>query len=224
MKDQFITSKILRTDTFSISGYILPRKILSKDGNDLNLSKIRKTYLEESKDNPNVDIFLRFMKEEYPGEIYIQELPVPMRNFFLNYRCFDFFLPRYGVGIELDSHYHDGTENNDTRSDLYVYQNYGVNVLRIRLASETHKEKDLDKLRKFFHTHKPLETNFPLDFSEIIASEFRTKYEKEIKELESMENQFSCGIYSGNLIITKEQEKLLKPVLRILDISYNIWI
>ena len=145
-------------------------------------------------------------------------------NFFLNYRCFDFFLPRYGVGIELDSHYHDGTENNDTRSDLYVYQNYGVNVLRIRLASETHKEKDLDKLRKFFHTHKPLETNFPLDFSEIIASEFRTKYEKEIKELESMENQFSCGIYIGNLIITKEQEKLLKPVLRILDISYNIWI
>ena len=48
--------------------------------------------------------------------------------------------------------------------------------------------------------------------------------ETKIKELESMENQFSCGIYSGNLIITKEQEKLLKPVLRILDISYNIWI
>ena len=63
-----------------------------------------------------------------------------------------------------------------------------------------------------------------MDFSESIATESIPKYEQEIKELESMENQFSCGIYSGNLIITKEQEKLLKPVLRILDISYNIWI
>jgi hypothetical protein len=117
----------------------------------------------------------------------------------------------------LDSHYHDDSKDDDTRSDLYIYQRYGVKVLRFRLASEVTKEKDLKELDKFFHTHKPFE------FSDIIASEFRRKYKEEIKELEDMENQFSCGVYSGNLIIPGEQEKRLKPILRILGISYNVW-
>lgn len=223
MTDQFISSCLLPDSVFEVSGYLIPRKITSKDGNELNLYRIRKKYLEDSEDNPNTKTLLEFLSTKYPGVKYIQEFPIPMKDFFLNYRCLDFFLPEYGVGIELDSHYHDDSKDNDTRSDLYIYQKYGVKVLRLRLASEVTKEKDLGRLDKFFHTHKPLEFNFPFEFSDIVASEFRKKYKEEIKELEDMENQFSCGVYSGNLIISGEQEKRLKPILRILGISYNVW-
>lgn len=223
MTNQFIVSCLLPEAVFEVSGYLIPRKITSKDGNELNLYKIRKKYLEDSEDNPNTKTLLEFLSTKYPEVKYIQELPIPMKGFFLNYRCLDFFLPEYGVGIELDSHYHDDSKDNDTRSDLYIYQRYGVKVLRFRLASETTKEKDLKELDKFFHTHKPLEFSFPLEFSDIVSSEFREKYEEEIKELEDMENQFSCGVYSGNLIISGEQEKRLKPIFRILGISYNVW-
>lgn len=223
MTNQFIVSCLLPEVVFEVSGYLVPRKITSKDGNELNLYRIRKKYLEDSEDNPNTKTLIEFLSTKYPEVNYIQEFPIPMKDFFLNYRCLDFFLPEYGVGIELDSHYHDDSKDDDTRSDLYIYQKYGVRVLRFRLASETTKEKDLKELDKFFHTHKPLGFNFPLEFSDIVASEFRKKYKEEIKELEDMENQFSCGVYSGNLIISGEQEKRLKPILRILGISYNVW-
>lgn len=222
MTNQFIVSKLLGTDVFSLDGYLIPRKITSKDGNELNLYKIRKKYLEETKENPNTKALIKFLSEEYPGLVYIQELPIPMKNFFLNYRSLDFFLPRYGLGIELDSHYHDDTKNNDDRSDLYVYREYGIEIIRSRLASEIYKEKDITRVRKYLHTHKPLEYNFPLDFSDIIVKEFRDKHSKEMKELETIESQFSWGMYNGNLTITKEQEKLLKPVLKIFGLSYNI--
>lgn len=223
MTNQFIVSCLLPEAVFDVSGYLVPRKITSKDGNGLNLYRIRKKYLEDSVDNPNTKTLIEFLSTKYPGVKYIQELPIPMKGFFLNYRCLDFFLPEYGVGIELDSHYHDDSKDNDTRSDLYIYQKYGVKVLRLRLASEVTKEKDLGRLDKFFYTHKPLGFNFPLEFSDIVASEFRKKYKGKIKELEDMENQFSCGVYSGNLIISGEQEKRLKSILRILGISYNVW-
>lgn len=223
MTNQFIASCLLPDSVFDVSGYLIPKKITSKEGNELNLYQIRKKYLEDSEDNPNTKTFLEFLEKKYPRIKYIQELPVPMKDFFLNYRCLDFFLPEYGLGIELDSHYHDDSKDNDTRSDLYIYQRYGVKVIRVRLASEVTKEKDLKELDKFFHTYKPLGFNFPLEFLDIIASEFRRKYKEEIKELEDMENQFSCGVYSGNLIISGEQEKRLKPILRILGISYNVW-
>ena len=223
MTDKYIVSKLLTTEIFSVEGYLLPRKITSKTGNDLNLYQIRKKYLGESEKNPNVKTLLEFMKHEYPETRYIQELPIPMKNFFLNYRCLDFFLPSYGVGIELDSHYHDNTEENDSRADLYISREYGIKVLRLRLASEAHLEKDLDTLRKFFHTHKSLEINFPLDFSDIIASEFRRRNKEVMKEFEELEKKFSVGIYNGNLVITEEQEKIMKSILGILEIKYTIW-
>lgn len=222
MTDQFIISKLLRTDIFSLEGYLIPRKITTKDGKEFNLYKIRKKYLEETKENPNTKALIEFLDKEYPELIYIQELPIPMKNFFLNYRSLDFFLPRYGLGVELDSHYHDDTENNDNRSDLYVYRKYGIRVIRLRLASESHKEIDLARIRKYLHTNKPLEYNFPLDFSDIIVQEFKNKYNKEMKELEMIESQFSWGMYNGNLIITEEQEKNLKPILKLFDLTYNV--
>ena len=41
-------------------------------------------------------------------------------------------------------------------------------------------------------------------------------------ELEILEKQFADGLYSGDLILSKEQEIKLKPILKILDISYSI--
>ena len=73
-----------------------------------------------------------------------------------------------------------------------------------------------------FKTTKFLDFPWPLDFSEQIAEEFKNKYKEEIMELEILEKQFADGLYSGDLILSKEQEIKLKPILKILDISYSI--
>lgn len=71
MTNQFIVSCLLPDSVFDVSGYLIPRKITSKDGNELNLYQIRKKYLEDSKDNPNTKTLLEFLEKKYPRIKYI---------------------------------------------------------------------------------------------------------------------------------------------------------
>lgn len=217
MNNNYIASKLYGTEIYKVGPYILPKQI----GN-LKLKEIRGNYIYKGKYNPNVQEFLRFMEEEFPEINFIQELIIPTNKFVIQYRSLDFFIPNIGVAIELDSHYHDDTKESDKRTDLYLYKKYGIKTLRVRLASQTEKEIGLNKLRKLFKTTKFLDFPWPLDFSEQIAEEFKNKYKEEMMELEILEKQFADGLYSGDLILSKEQEIKLKPILKILDISYSI--
>lgn len=223
MTDQFISSKLLRSGTFGVGPYLIPKVIISSRDNDLSLKSIRNKYLLEALGNPNVEVFKEFMKSEFPEAEYILELPVPMKDFFLNYRCLDIFFPYLGVAVELDSHFHDDSENNDIRSDQYMYQTYGIQVIRVRLASKETVEKDLKSLRKILKITKPLPSPWPLDFSDILARDFRRRHPEEIKEIEALEKQYSGGLYNGNLVLSRDQEKILKPILKTLELSYTIW-
>lgn len=223
MTDQFISSKLLRSGTFGVGPYLIPKVIISSRDNDLSLKSIRNKYLLEALGNPNVEVFKEFMKSEFPEAEYILELPIPMKDFFLNYRCLDIFFPYLGVAVELDSHFHDDSENNDIRSDQYMYQTYGIQVIRVRLASKETVEKDLKSLRKILKITKPLSSPWPLDFSDILARDFRRRHPEEIKEIEALEKQYSGGLYNGNLVLSRDQEKILKPILKTLELSYTIW-
>lgn len=222
MTDYFIASGVYKDETFLVDQYILPRSIYSKNGNELKLKKLREKYLEEGKTNLNVSVFKEYMKDNFPDIKYIQEFPIPILNSFLCYRCLDFFLPYLGFGVELDSHYHDETGIEDSRSDLYVYKKFGVQILRLRLASESHRKEDLERLERKIKKTKPLEFQWPLDFTDSIADTQRKKYLREFLELESLEKQYSEGLYNGNLILSVDQESRLKHLLRRYNISYSI--
>lgn len=222
MTDQFIASGVYRDETFLIDQYVLPRVIYSKNGNELKLKKLREKYLESGETNINVLVLKNYLKNNFQDLDYIQELPIPMLDSFLCYRCLDFFFPYLGLGIELDSHYHDYSKLDDSRSDLYVYKKFGIKILRLRLASELSRDSDLRKLEKTIKKSKPLDFKWPLDFTYSIADTQKKKYKEEFLELELLEKQYSDGLYNGNLIISVEQESKLKHILRRYNISYSI--
>ena len=217
MTDQYIASKLYKSETFRVGNYLIPKFITSKEGNKLGLERIRKNYLKNV--NPGMEVF----KEEFKDLHFIQELPIPMLDSFLCYRCFDIFLPNHGVAIELDSHFHDETEEKDFRSDQYVLRRYGIKVIRVRLASEVTKEKDLKLLRETIPKLKDYGCPWPIDFSDILAHEYKEKHKKEFLEIEKLEKQFSVGLYNGNMVISLSQEKLLKSVLKTLEIKYTVF-
>ena len=142
---------------FKIGDYTVPKFIHTKSCNSFDLEKKREESLLESK-NPNNTAFEEFIERlknsTYKrGELdYIKEFPLLIDTY--TYRdiaklrlspelagcdevynksfiLLDYFFPKLGIAVELDSHYHDDRKPLDLVRDIYSESFYGISTIRV---------------------------------------------------------------------------------------------
>lgn len=144
--------------TFKIGEYYtVPKYIHTKSCNSYDLEKKREESLLESK-NPNNIAFEGFIERlrtstYKKGELdYIKEFPLLIDRsvyqdiarlrlpselagcdeiFNKSFILLDYFFPKLGIAVELDSHYHDQRKPLDLVRDIYTETYFGISTIRV---------------------------------------------------------------------------------------------
>lgn len=199
--DRLILEKLWTRKEYywDFNGYKIPRIIhpsARKIEAILDIKHHHDQLVKNNKSLPNVSRFKEFMKKEFRGIEVIEEFPIPICTSLwkevykgksqgtINKTWFslDFYLPEYGVAIQLDSKIGHGKQENQIRDlseDIYLWFQHGITTIRsAKLQFDDLFEEEEERLKKEINSLKPKKVEF--DFKDIFIEFIKSYYKTEI--------------------------------------------
>lgn len=202
--DRLILEKIWDRKEYywDFNGYKIPRIIhpgARKIEAVLDIEHHHNQLMSNNKSLPNVIRFKEFMKKEFGNIRVIEEFPVPIcsslwKEIYSDHGgkkpgtiektwfSLDFYLPEYGVAIQLDSKIGHGTKDNQIRDlseDIYLWYQHGITTIRSsKLQFDNLVDEEKERLRKEIKSLKPKEAT--LDFKGVFVEFIKSYYEVEL--------------------------------------------
>lgn len=199
--DRLILEKLWTRKEYywDFNGYKIPRIIhpsARKIEAILDIKHHHDQLVKNNKSLPNVSRFKEFMKKEFRGIEVIEEFPIPICTSLwkevykgksqgtINKTWFslDFYLPEYGVAIQLDSKIGHGKQENQIRDlseDIYLWYQHGITTIRsAKLQFDDLFEEEEERLKKEIGSLKPKKIEF--DFKDIFVEFIKSYYKTEL--------------------------------------------
>jgi len=203
--DRLILEKLWTRKEYywEFKGYKIPRIIhpsARKIEAILDIERHHEQLIKNNKSLPNVARFKEFMKREFRNIEMIEEFPIPIciplwKDIYkgkskgtINKTWFslDFYLPEYGIAIQLDSkvgHGRQEDQERDLSEDIYLWYQHGITTIRsAKLQYENLVEEEEDRLKKEIKSLKPKRIEF--DFREIFVEFIKSYYKIELSFIE----------------------------------------
>lgn len=147
MNKGLLKNYVLRNNYYTqdISGYLVPRFIISEKGNKIDLEQFRIRQLRKQSSfsisfKYDLEVLIGKLKDMKSWFEWIPEFPIPVEDEELwkdcggtGEQCFfvlDYFFPMAGVVVEIDSSFHDVRKEYDEARDKYLKEKYGLETLR----------------------------------------------------------------------------------------------
>ncbi len=224
----------------NINGYIVPKTLISFNGQEIPLINNRNNALINNKSSYSEcfedDINRKISRgEEYL--YYIPEFPIIIENRDLwnnilsfygayrpdfihtNYFFLDYFFPSLNCCVEIDSNYHDRKELYDKARDLYIYKTYGIATTRFMCYNRDNKQAYLNKLNRFYESilnrfskwNIAINNNFTyIDYSETIINNFIIKNKQALEFIDKLIYYFGNWGFYTNDVIKISYQDLSK--------------
>ena len=234
MDTNFLKNFLIQSgQCWDICSYKIPKFILNKKASDNNIIELDKIWEKSIKNNksPFQDNWINYLKSINRDKSiinnYIQEFPFIIDNedlwiecckqfevsdkyYKTNYFLADFFFPKLGVIVEIDSGYHYTKRNYDSARNSYIYRRYGIRTLRVDNFDLT--QEDSKKFTKIFidtvqsmlsckkYSNIPLDSYYPVDNMDYIIKDWinnNTKLYSIFTYLEPRVLKGNCNIVVG---------------------------